>query len=254
MPWIDFFGLYGLVLAAILFGAFVARASGVGFALLLVAALLALPHLDQPTVLFLVAPLSILNLGLVSALLYRATPWPELRILALPIFVGVLIGFLLGLVVDKAWVLVFGLIVVAYNIWTMVQPAPAGSGSAMARPLIGGGLTGLMTGALSFPGPPISAYMLARGHRGDAIRMTVAATGLAAALMRLGIGGPFMTWRPEFWQVLACGVVLIFLGNMAGTWAASRIRPRVHRLLIITLTLIAFLYLAWGLARELSLA
>ena len=252
MPWPEFFQTYSLVLAAILFGAFVARATGVGFALLLVSALLALPHLDQPTVLFLVAPLSIMNLGLISAMLYRATPLQEMRVLAVPVLTGVLLGITLGILVSKTWILMFGLIVVGYNIWTMAHPASVGKTSVMALPWVGGGLTGLMTGSLSFPGPPISAYMLARSYIGDSVRMTVALTAIGASIIRLILGGPFITWLPEFWQVLQCGALLIVIGTILGLLAAQSMKPKTHRMLILALTMVTFLLLIWGLVTELQ--
>jgi len=250
MPWPEFFATYSLVLAAILFGAFIARATGVGFALLLVASLLAIPHLDQPTVLYLTAPLSTMNLGLVALTLHRATPWHELRNLALPIFLGVVAGITLGILVAKAWVLIFGLLVVGYNIWTMVRPAPVGTSSAMSNPWIGGGLTGIMTGGLSFPGPPLSAYMLARSYIGDPVRMAIAVTAVAASSFRLLTGWPFMTWHPEFWQILGCGAILILVGAFVGMLTAHRMTPRTHRALIIALTIVTFLQLGWGLRQE----
>ena len=253
MPWPEFFALYGVVLLAILFGAFVARATGVGFALLLVAVLLAQPHLDQPTVLYLVAPLSIMNLGLIALNLHRSIPWDEIRNLTLPVLVGVLIGLAAGVLVAKLWVLIFGLTVVAYNIWTMARPTPAGAAlSVMAKPWIGGGLTGLMTGSLSFPGPPISAYMLARSHVGDQVRVTIAVVAISAALIRLVLGAPFVSWQPEFWQILGCGAVLIALGTLLGMMVAKRMSNQVQRLLIIALSGVAFLQLAWGLWGELA--
>ena len=253
MPWPEFFAAYALVLGSIVFGAFVARATGVGFALLLVAALLAMPHLDQPTVLYLVAPLSIFNLGIVALSLHRATPWGELRSLALPVFIGVIAGILLGLIVAKTWILVFGLLVVGYNLFTMLFPAAPGQTSAMANRWIGGGMTGVMTGGLSFPGPPISAFMLSRGYIGDPVRMAVAVTAISASLIRLAIGWPFMVWLPEFWQILACGFCLIVVGTILGTLAANRMSSPVHRGLIITLTFVSFSQLAWGLVRAVHL-
>lgn len=253
MPWADFFETYGLVLAAILFGAFVARATGVGFALLLVAAMLAIPYLDQPTVLFLIAPLSLLNLGIIAFFLHRATPWQEVRHLTVPAFMGIIAGIALGIGVGKVWILIFGLLVVAYNIWTMVKPTAASSTSAMANPWVGGGLTGIMTGTLCFPGPPISAYMLARSYIGDPVRMTVAVAGIAAMLIRLMVGWPFVTWRPEFWQLLSIGAALVIFGTLVGALAANRLSATTHRILIITLTLAAFTQLSWGLMKELAL-
>ena len=72
MDWGLLFQTYGLVLLAIAFGAFVARATGVGFALVVVAALLALPEMDQPTALYVAAPLSLLNLGFLSTRFFFA--------------------------------------------------------------------------------------------------------------------------------------------------------------------------------------
>ena len=88
MDWGLLFETYWLVLIAIAFGAFVARATGVGFALVVVAALLALPEMDQPTALYVAAPLSLLNLSFVLLALYRRIPWPTLGQIALPLALG----------------------------------------------------------------------------------------------------------------------------------------------------------------------
>ena len=238
------------MLAAIFFGAFVARATGVGFALVVVAALLALPHVDQPTALFIAAPLSILNLSFVIATLYRETPWGTMQRLALPMTVGFIAGFVLGLYIPKSWMLILGLLIVAYTFVTMVRPPVPGQPNRMARADVGGGLTGLMTGALSFPGPPISAFLLARGFIGNPIRMTIAFVGLAGSGIRLAIGGSFSIPMPEYGQLMLIGSLLILAGTAAGWWAARRMSARVHRALIIAMTLLAFLSLAYGLIGE----
>ena len=251
MPWGEFLNVYGLVLPAIFFGAFVARATGVGFALIVVAALLALPHLDQPTALFLSAPLSLLNLSFAAAGLYRDIPWGTVQRLSLPLALGFAAGFGLGIYVPKVWMLAFGLIVVAYTFVTMVRPPQQSLQSAVARMDVGGGLTGLMTGALSFPGPPISAFLLARGFIGNPVRVTIALVGLFGAGLRLILGGGFARPLPEYGQLLLVGAALTVCGTLVGWLVARRMSPTVHRVLIILMTLVAFLSLASGLGREL---
>ena len=247
------FQTYWIVFLAILFGSFITRATGLGFALIVVASLLTLPHIDQPTALFIAAPLSALNLGLIAGSLYQQTPWGILKQLSLPIVAGFILGFAFGVWVPKALILICGLIIVAYVFLSLVRPPQSNRPSPLSRPVLGGGLTGLMTGALAFPGPPISAFMIARGFIGDPIRVTVALVGLMAALARLLVGGHFTAPLPEFWHLMAIGSLLIFIGAALGRLTARRMGPGLHRILITIMILVAFLQLVYGLYRELCL-
>ena len=250
MDWSLLFEAYGLVLIAIAFGAFVARATGVGFALVVVAALLALPQMDQPTALYVAAPLSLLNLSFVLAALHRRIPWSTLQQIALPLALGFAGGLIFGLYLPKVWMLICGLIIVAYTLFSLVRPPQPGARGAMARSDLGGGLTGLMTGALSFPGPPLSGFLLARGFIGDPVRATIALVGCVGAGVRLLIGEAFAYPIPAYWPLMIVGSGLILAGNILGGLAAKRMSARTHRILIILMTLLAFVQLSWGLYGE----
>ncbi|MGB0785911.1 MAG: TSUP family transporter [Alphaproteobacteria bacterium] len=252
MPWVEFFSTYGTVLSAILFGAFAARSTGVGFALVVVAALLALPNIDQPTALFIAAPLSILNLSFIAVSLYRETPTSTLKDISPPLAAGFLVGFLIGLYVSKAIMLILGLMVVFYTFITMIRPPIRGKPNYMARSDVGGWLTGIMTGALSFPGPPISAFLLARGFIGNPVRVTIALVGLAGCCVRLLIGGYFSTPVQGFSQIMLIGSALIVIGSLAGSVTAKYMSDGLHRILIISMTFLAFGSLASGLIAELD--
>ena len=244
------FQTYGLVLLAIAFGAFVARATGVGFALVVVAALLALPEMDQPTALYVAAPLSLLNLGFVLISLHRNIPWPTLGQISGPLTLGFIAGLVFGLYVPKVWMLACGLIIVAYTLKSLMRPPTMTIGSAMARANVGGGLTGLMTGALAFPGPPLSGFLLARGFIGDPVRAAIALVGCAAAGMRLLLGETFTQSVPAYWLLLIVGSGLIVTGNLLGAFAAKHMKARTHHILIVLMTLLAFVQLSWGLYGE----
>ena len=138
LDWNLLLDTYPLVLIAIGFGAFVARATGVGFALVVVAALLALPQMDQPTALYVAAPLSLLNLSFVLLALHRHIPWPTVGQISLPLALGFAAGLVFGLYVPKVWMLACGLFIVAYTLLSLLRPPNLEHPTQWDGPMSGG--------------------------------------------------------------------------------------------------------------------
>ena len=82
------------------------------------------------------------------------------------------------------------------------------------------------------------------------MRAAIALVGCAGAGVRLLIGESFARAVPAYWSLLIVGSGLIIAGNLLGGVVAKRMSARTHRILIILMTLLAFLQLGWGLVRE----
>lgn len=91
--------------------------------------------------------------------------------------------------------------------------------------IVGGGVTGLLSGLVGSAGPLGAAIFLSLGLSPVAYVASEASTALAMHAVKTVVYGSTLTLDAEFWALgLALGVAMI-----AGTWAANRIISRLSR-------------------------
>ena len=246
----EFLTANGLILATFVFGGFCARATGVGFALLAFTILLADPRFDGPTALLIIAFPSLFNLSIALVQTHRGLPWAAMRAFAVPMIMGTVLGFIFSFLVAKLWLIVLGLIVIGFSLWTLFGSKPMTQRGFMAHPWAGGGLGGFMTGSLAFPGPPVSAYLLGRGLIGDAVRSTIAVIGLVMSVTRIGVTLPMTPSLSSLFPLITTGCVAVVCGVFIGQVWAKSMTAKTQKWLIFAITTIALVQLFIALIRE----
>jgi uncharacterized protein len=225
--------------------------SGFGFAVL--AAPLFLLFLDPARAIQLVIIIStVLSITVLRGLLPAIAPWLLLR-LAL----GSLVGLPLGLVAFRyadpilvraaAGVMIFGLaILMAVSRRRPGQPGPGEHWTAFAMSpgldLAAGAVSGIASGLVGQPGPPVLIYLLLAGAAARTVRATLLAFfalsyGVTLASHAATIGIPTPTR-------LAAGILIPFasLGGFAGRPIGDRLGTEAFALVAIALLAVAGAY------------
>lgn len=218
--------------AAVLGGALLQAATGIGFGL--VAGPLMLAITDDPATVQTTIVLSLL----VSALLARGI-WPQvdrrlLRRLSLATLIGAPAGALLFAAADATALKLGAGVAVIFMTLAAAGLLPASRGDDWpAGDSAIGALSGAMSAALAMPGPAVASYMTMRGRAKAATRATTLSLFLisypiafATQALIVGISQPAMalTWR------LAPAAAL---GALLGAAASRRLSERLFRAVII---------------------
>ncbi len=210
-------GALTLTSVVVCVGAALQAATGVGLGLL--AGPVLILSLPGETAIFVAI---VLNLLVSFALLpqdHGEITWPPLCLLLVGTLIGVPLGWLVLRQIDATTLKLFtGIVVLAAAIQLLLlrRQAVWGAGeAARLRTVVGGGLSGFMTGCLAIPGPVALWVLLRQNMAPSLVRATLRARFAfsygAAFLAHVGLGGETATgWRTVAVLVpaLAIGVVL----------------------------------------------
>ena len=182
-----------LLLTAVLIGAFIQGATGIGFGLFVMSIL---PFVvDVKTAVPMVAVLGLFACGTVLVRWRHHLQGPEI----LPVLVGVIAGTPLGVLfltsVDGRWVKgTLGLVLIGYAAFALGrerdarEPRPAGERLVSRRwGLPAGFLGGILGGAFNTGGPPTILYATARHWLPGAFRANLQVAFLANTLIQLAL-------------------------------------------------------------------
>ena len=243
-----------LLLGAVLLGAFIQGATGIGFGLFVMSVL---PFvMDVRTAVPLVAAL-----GLVACLSvlvrWRAFLQPSEF---LPLLGGVVVGTPLGVLflthVDDRWVKgTLGLVLVAYaglalrrerDARTDPGPPPRLLSRAWGPPA--GFLGGVLGGAFNTGGPPVVLYATARHWSAGSFRANLQVAFVTNTVIQLVLLARAGLFGPRILRLDAVALPAMILGLVLGTKAGARLDgPRFRRVILTLLAAmgVAFLVRVW---------
>ncbi len=213
-------GALALISLVVCAGTALQVATGVGLGLL--AGPVLILSLQSETAIFVAI---ILNLLVSLALLPQEMgeiSWPPLRLLLVGTLVGVPLGWLVLQQIDATTLKLFAGVVVlaaAVQLLLLHRQAAGGGEASRLRTLVGGGVSGFMSGCLAIPGPVAMWTLLRHGMAPSPVRATLRALFVfsygAALLAHVGFGGETaMGWStvaalvPALAVGLALGVVV----------------------------------------------
>ncbi len=172
----------------------------------------------------------------------------ELLRLIVPCIPGVPLGATVLKEVDGSLVKAgLGLLLVTYGVYALVGREPRELSGRWGWPI--GAVAGVLSGAFQTSGPPVVAYLNARGLDKDAFRGTLQGFfllqgGLAVAsyAARGIVTGQTLTW--------SLGMIpTVLVGTWAGNWLAGRVSQRIfRRCILIGLIVLGGHFLYGGLA------
>ena len=210
-------GVLALISLVVCAGTVLQVATGVGLGLLSGPVLIL--SLQSETAIFVAI---ILNLIVSIALLRQEMgeiSWPPLRLLLLGTLVGVPLGWLVLQQIEAPTLKLFAGIVVlgaAIQLILLRRQAAVGGKAVRLRTLVGGGLSGFMSGSLAIPGPVAMWTLLRQNIEPSRVRATLRALFVfsygAAFLVHLGLGGE----TARGWSTLVGGGLSGFMsGSLA---------------------------------------
>ncbi len=222
-------------------------ATGVGLGLL--AGPVLILSLQSETAIFVAI---ILNLQVSFALLPQEKgeiSWPPLRLLLVGTLVGVPLGWLVLQQIDATTLKLFAGVVVlaaAVQLLLLRRQADDGDGeAARLRTLVGGGVSGFMSGCLAIPGPVAMWTLLQQGLAPSLVRATLRAIFVfsygAAFLVHFGLGGETATG----WSTVAALVPALAVGVALGIVVKRKVREATFHVALRLLHMAMGLSLLW---------
>ncbi len=201
-------------------------ATGVGLGLL--AGPVLILSLQSETAIFVAI---ILNLLVSFALLPQERgeiSWPPLRLLVLGTLFGVPLGWLVLRQIDATTLKLFaGVVVLAAVVQLLLlrrQAAPGGARRARLVTLVGGGISGFMSGCLAIPGPVAMWTLLQQNIAPSVVRATLRALFVfsygAAFVVHVGLGGD----SGASWRTVAALVPALAVGVALGVVVKRKVR------------------------------
>lgn len=221
-------------------------ATGVGLGLL--AGPVLILSLQSETAIFVAI---ILNLLVSVALLPQEKgeiAWPPLRLLLVGTLVGVPLGWLVLQQIEPTMLRLFtGVVVLAAAIQLLLaRPKATGGGEQVRlRTLVGGGISGFMSGCLAIPGPVAMWTLLQHNIAPSLVRATLRAVFVfsygAAFLVHFGLGGQTVTG----WRTVAALVPALVVGVALGIVVKRKVREATLHVTLRLLLLAMGLSLLW---------
>lgn len=214
-----------VVIGITTFASLIQALTGFGFALLAVPLLsLTLAPKTAVVLVFLLGSLS----SILTALLNRgAVNWVEVRRLSVGSFLAMPFGvvLLIGASVTLLRV-ILGVATCAAAFWLMFgQNASQSWAKRPSAPYVMGAVSGILNTSLSTNGPPIVAYLRARGLGVDSFRSTISTFFVLSSVVGLAmlfVGGAV---HHQSLMLFAWSVGFCFIGWAVGQFSASRINP-----------------------------
>ncbi len=218
-----------LVAAAVLAGALVQSATGLGFAL--VAGPVLVAALAPEEALLTLAALGVVLSGLVLAEGGHVA-WPVLR----PVLLAALPGTVAGVLVLRA--------LPPEGVQAAVGVAVLGAVALRLRrrpldapPAVMGVVTGALTTSVGVNGPPLALWLQARGLDGAALRATLAAAFVALAAAGVAVLIPAGAAVDPV--TLAVGAVAVVAGHGLGRLAFARLDAAAHERALLAVIAVA---------------
>ncbi len=221
-------------------------ATGVGLGLL--AGPVLILSLQSETAIFVAI---ILNLLVSLALLPQEKgeiSWPPLRLLLVGTLVGVPLGWLVLQQIDATTLkLLAGVVVLAAAVQLLLlhRQAAGGGEASRLRTLVGGGVSGFMSGCLAIPGPVAMWTLLRQGMAPSPVRATLRALFVfsygAALLAHVGFGGETATG----WSTVAALVPALAVGLALGVVVKRNVGEAALHVALRLLLLAMGLSLLW---------
>ncbi len=222
-------------------------ATGVGLGLL--AGPVLILSLQSETAIFVAI---ILNLLVSLALLPQEMgeiSWPPLRLLLVGTLVGVPLGWLVLQQIDATTLKLFAGVVVlaaAVQLLLLHRQAAVGDGeAARLRTLVGGGVSGFMSGCLAIPGPVAMWALLQQGLAPSLVRATLRALFVfsygAALLVHFGFGSE----TARGWSTVAALVPALVVGGVLGVVIKRYVGETTLHIALRVLLLAMGLSLLW---------
>ncbi len=240
---LDVLALTSLVVCA---GTVLQVATGVGLGLL--AGPILILSLQSETAIFVAI---ILNLLVSLALLPQEKgeiSWPPLRLLLVGTLVGVPLGWLVLQQIDATTLKLFaGAVVLAAAVQLLLlhRQAAGGGEASRLRTLVGGGVSGFMSGCLAIPGPVAMWTLLRQGMAPSPVRATLRALFVfsygAALLAHVGFGGETATG----WSTVAALVPALAVGLALGVVVKRNVGEAALHVALRLLLLAMGLSLLW---------
>ncbi len=243
----------GLLLAAF-FGSLIQRIAGMGFGIILSGFLLAVydPFTAVYVGAFMGVGVTVTTMVQLRHDLRWRVAWPVIPPALLFMSAGYALSFAYG---ETAWVRLlfqsFGLLVIVFAGVNLVGRASLANSSLLARPWIGGGATGFMTGTIGMPGPTIAPYFFSRGVVGAAFTASICPLFLltSASRIALGSGARFDT---NDLHIAVFGAVLAVAAVYVGGALSPFFGPKVQRRLVMALAVAAAARLSASLIQLVS--
>ncbi|HXF50200.1 MAG TPA: sulfite exporter TauE/SafE family protein [Dehalococcoidia bacterium] len=221
-----------VVIAVAALASFAQGITGFGFALIAVPFLVLVVDVREAVVMSTL--LGLVNVALLAARLWRATPWRTVGWLLLGSFAGMPLGLaVLIFTPEDGLRLTVGVV-------TVVLAAALASGKRVpftgaASELAVGIVSGVLRTSTSMSGPPVVIYLQGRGQSPDAFRAAMTTFFLVGGLISVGaFAGAHVITRRAI-ALSAAALPGVYLANLAGDRLARRFDPVTFRRLVLAL-------------------
>ena len=171
-----------------------------------------------------------------------------MRLLLVGTLVGVPLGWLVLQQFDSTMLRLFtGIVVLAAAIQLLLprRQAADGDGAARIRTLVGGGISGFMSGCLAIPGPVALWALLQQGLAPSLVRATLRAVFVfsygAALLVHFGFGSE----TARGWSIVAALVPALVVGGVFGVVIKRYVGDTALHIALRVLLLAMGLSLLW---------